>query len=164
MQGEARGHTNTWIRAQLHLPTVASDLRAQRTQWLKSPMKRPSHNAILLAALAGSSVWDNLPPLDEQGVPRPTANPWLHQAWNAVLMLQSSSRSPFSLSQGWLSLPEYYHFFFAPLSALFSFREEHVTPPFRKQKPRVTSDALQRDIICTFACFYKCKSRAQCKD
>eukprot|EP00972_Heterocapsa_arctica_P083711 12335209-Heterocapsa_arctica.AAC.1 len=93
MRGDARGRTNEFVRAQLHLPTVASYLRAQRMKWLKSIMWHPFHNATLLAALAGSSVWDDFSPLDELGVPRHTANPWLRQFWNDVHMLQSVSRA-----------------------------------------------------------------------
>eukprot|EP00972_Heterocapsa_arctica_P065277 9638692-Heterocapsa_arctica.AAC.1 len=89
MQVNARGHTNEWFRAQLHLPTVASYLPAQRMKWLKSLMRQPLHNATLLAALAGSSVWDELSPLDELGVPRQTANPWLRQFWDDVQMVGS---------------------------------------------------------------------------
>eukprot|EP00972_Heterocapsa_arctica_P041916 6181865-Heterocapsa_arctica.AAC.1 len=50
----------------------------------ESMLKDPTHNAAVLAAIAGESRITRQRELDEYGKPGPGANPWLQQWWRDI--------------------------------------------------------------------------------
>lgn len=107
LQGEGRGLTNNQVRQRLKLPTLASWLRTQRLHWLQVIMADPPTHAVVLAPLAGSTVWDETAQLNQLGIPLATANPWLRLFWQDVEHLAQTTAPLRDELQGlgWLALP-----------------------------------------------------------
>ena len=112
LQGEGRGLTNNQARQRFKLPTLASWLRTQRFHWLQVIMADPPTHAVVLAALAGSTVWEETTQLNQLGIPLATANPWLRQFWQDVEHLAQTSALLRDELQGLgcLALPTSYTF------------------------------------------------------
>jgi hypothetical protein len=71
--------TNTHVRQQLHVPTIASTLRERRITWLQSMVNSGSKAFPTFAALFGITIWEHGSQLTSAGQLTSTSNPWLRQ-------------------------------------------------------------------------------------
>jgi hypothetical protein len=77
LHGEARNHSNQWVRQRLDIASTDSLLRVRRLVFLRSLLSQPYYYVQLLAALAGHTLDGNNKQLDGRGWPIQSANPWL---------------------------------------------------------------------------------------
>eukprot|EP00972_Heterocapsa_arctica_P114218 16441337-Heterocapsa_arctica.AAC.1 len=81
--GQAARQTNEWTREAAQCPTLASILQARRIRWLQVLLAAPTEHVPLLAAVTGyRPATPGLAGLTADGVPTPSATPWLKQWWS----------------------------------------------------------------------------------
>eukprot|EP00972_Heterocapsa_arctica_P097707 14416490-Heterocapsa_arctica.AAC.2 len=151
LQGAAQGKTNNMVRRQLKLPTIVSWLSAQRLHWLQVMMREPNRHAVVLAALAGRTVWENSSQLTITGSPSSDANPWLKMFWQDICkcMIHCPQLRAQLASQGWYALPCSLCFLCFPVCKLhsyifdgleFSHARRHVNPAVDDIEPEPAWD------------------------